>query len=102
MDQKNDAALTMQVLELLEKGQGPRSINTATGIPRLVVDRIRRLHQRAPTLLIRTATGELSITAAYQQLQARQAQPCQSPSPNPKSTVSKPPFRPAHLEAKRS
>lgn len=84
MNQKNDAALTIQVLELLETGQGSRAINTATGIPRLVVDRIRRLHLRAPTLLIRTATGELSITAAYQQLQARQAQPCPSPLPSPK------------------
>ncbi len=72
--EKNDAALVLEVLTALEAGQSPRTIQSKTGIPKLITSRIRRLHQHAPTLMIRVATGEMSITSAFQKMKERQAQ----------------------------
>lgn len=76
MTRANDTVLLMQVLSAMEAGQSARAIHSGTGIPKLLIDRVRKLHQHAPTLLIAVAAGNLSITAAFHQLKQREAQPC--------------------------
>lgn len=76
MAEKSDTALVMEILHSFEAGQTTRAIHAQTGIPTLVVDRVRKLQLQAPTLLIAVAAGNLSVTTAYQILKSRQAQPC--------------------------
>lgn len=74
MTEKDDVALVMQVLGMLEARQTPRTIHSQTGIPKLVIERVRKLQLRAPTLLIATAAGQLCITEAFHLLKQREAQ----------------------------